>query len=44
MFFKEGKTNMFEKKGGKTNVVKECITPPISEKKMIDTVNKTNKL
>ena len=35
---------MVEKEGkSKQNVVEEPITPPISEKKKIDTVNKTEK-
>ena len=42
--FKEGNTDMFDKYGkSKQNFVKEAITPPISEKKEIDTVNKTEK-
>ena len=40
---KEGNTYMVDKKiKTKPNVVKEAITPPISEKQ-IDTVNKTEK-
>ena len=39
---KEGNTDMVDKKVGKTNVVKESITPTISERK-IDTINKTEK-
>ena len=42
--FKEGNTDMVDKKSKtKHNVVKEAITPPISEKNKIDTVNKTEK-
>ena len=41
---KEGNTDMLEeKRKSKTNVVKESITHPISVKKKIDTVNKTEK-
>ena len=40
---KEGNTDMIYKKGGKTNVVKESTTPPISAKNNIDTVKKTEK-
>ena len=32
-----------KKRKTKSNVVKEAITPPIPEKKKIDTVNKTDK-
>ena len=42
---KKGKTDMIErKKGNKPNVVKEAITPPISERKNIDKVSITEKL
>ena len=35
---------MFDKEGkSKQNVVEEAITPPISAKRKIDTVNKTEK-
>ena len=40
---KEGNTDMVEKKEKKPNVAKESITTPISGKKKIDTVNKTEK-
>ena len=41
---KEGNTDMVDKKrDSKSNVVKEAITPPISEKNSIDTVNITEK-
>ena len=44
MFFKEGNNKMVDKKSKtKPNVVKEAITPPISVKKEIDTVKKTEK-
>ena len=43
MVVKEGNTDMCDKKRGKKNVVKETITPPITEKKDIDTVNKKEK-
>ena len=42
-FSKKGPLTLLTKKEKKTNVVKEAITPPISEKKKIDTVNKTEK-
>ena len=41
---KEGTIDMVDKKGkSKTNVVEEAISYPISSKKKIDTVNKTEK-
>ena len=41
---KEGNTDILDKKGKrKPNVVKESINPPISSKKKIDTVKKTDK-
>ena len=42
--FKEGNTDMVDKKR-KTNpnLVREAITPPISERRKIDTFNKTDK-
>ena len=44
MVFKEGNTDMVDKKSKtKHNVVKEAITPPISEKNKIGTFNKTEK-
>ena len=44
MFFKEGNNNMVDKKSKtKPNLVKEDITLPISSKKKIDAVNKTEK-
>ena len=42
---KEGNTDMVNKETKtKPNVVKEAITPPISAKKKINTVNKTAKM
>ena len=40
---KEGTTDIVDKKEKKPNVGKESITPPIPEKKQIDTVNKKDK-
>ena len=41
MAVKEGNTDMVDKKWRtEPNVVKEAITPPISEKRNIDTVKK----
>ena len=41
---KKGDTDMVDKKGKpKQNIVEEAITPSISEKTKIDTVNKTEK-
>ena len=41
---KKGNNEMVDKEGkSKQNVVEEAITPPISKKKKIDTVNKTEK-
>ena len=41
---KEGTTDMVDKnRNTQTNVVEEAITPPISEKKKIDTGNKIEK-